>query len=288
MKLTPLGKLLLFLIGLGLVIGALYRFVPPEKQFWRAWIPGQKAAPSATTKITPGGPAPPSTPANAPGGGSWVSIPAGRFGSGENGAEVEVAGFRIQRTEVTNRDYQSFLNNCALGSDCGPRDLPTYWDDTGYLDTHADYPVVFVSWGDASAFCRYAGARLPTSVEWEKAARGSDGRLFPWGETYDPQLTNVLGADHSAKNQAPKQIPTWPVNEPRYARDGSPYGVLGLGGNVSEWTSTASPEEPNLMLVAGGSWDSWDSSDARVTHRVPKPPADRSSSVGLRCAKDGA
>jgi len=289
MKLTPLGKLLFFLIGLGLVVGALYRFVPPEKQFWRAWISGKKAAPkSATTPTSPGTPSTsPSTP-GAPGGAAWVAIPAGSFPAGENGAETDVAGFRIQRTEVTNRDYGAFLNACAQGSECGPRDLPSYWDDTGYLDTHADYPVVFVAWGDASAYCRYVNARLPTAIEWEKAARGGDGRLFPWGETFDAQLTNVLGSERrDEKNKAAKQIPTWPVTEARYGRDGSPYGVLGMGGNVSEWTSTPSPDEPNLMLVAGGSWDSWDSSDARVTHRVPKPPTDRSSSVGLRCAKDG-
>lgn len=290
MKLTPLGKLLFFLIGLGLVVGALYRFVPPERQFWRAWLGGKKAAPgttSTTTSTTPGT-TPSSTARPSAAGAGWVSIPAGRFAAGEDGAEAELAGFRIQRAEVTNRDYQAYLNACAQGSDCGPRDLPVYWDDTGYLDTHADYPVVFVSWGDASAYCRFAGARLPSSLEWEKAARGGDGRLFPWGETFDAQLTNILGTEHhDEKNKAPKQIPTWSTADARYARDGSPHGVLGMGGNVSEWTSTASPEEPNLMLVAGGSWDSWDGNDARVTHRVPKPPTDRSSSVGVRCAKDG-
>jgi iron(II)-dependent oxidoreductase len=287
MKLTPLGKLLFFLIGLGLIVGALYRFVPPEKQFWRAWISGQKAAPATPGRTTTPPMATTTTPPGAASAG-WVAIPAGRFRAGEDGSEVDVAAFRIQRAEVSNRDYQAFLNACAVGSDCGPRDLPSYWDDTGYLDTHQEHPVVFVSWGDASAYCRYAGGRLPSSLEWEKAARSGDGRLFPWGETFDAQLTNILGAErHDEKNKAPKQIPTWPTGDPRYGRDGSPYGVLGMGGNVSEWTSSASPQEPNLMLVAGGSWDSWDGNDARVTHRVPKPPTDRSSSLGIRCAKDG-
>jgi formylglycine-generating enzyme required for sulfatase activity len=292
MKLTPLGKALFFLVGLGLVVGALYRFVPPEKQFWRAWFAGKKGVPASTsTSQTKSGPGtvtntPPASTASAASG--WMAIPAGSFGAGESGAPAETGAFRIQRTEVTNREYQAFLNACAMGSDCGPRDLPMYWDDTGYLDTHADYPVVFVSWGDASAYCRFVGGRLPTSLEWEKAARGTDGRLFPWGESFDAQLTNILGSEHAKKNDAPKQIPTWAVSDARYARDGSPFGVLGMGGNVSEWTSSSSPEEPNLMLVAGGSWDSWDGNDARAIHRVPKPPTDRSSSVGLRCAKDGA
>src|SRR4029453_9938095 len=245
MKLTPLGKALFFLIGLGLVVGALYRFVPPEKQFWRAWLSGKKSPTSSPTTSTSPSTSTPVTTSTHPSSTStagWVAIPAGRFAAGENGAETDVAAFRIQRTEVTNPDYQAFLNRCAMGSDCGPRDLPTYWDDTGYLDTHADYPVVFVSWGDATAYCRFAGGRLPNTVEWEKAARGADGRLFPWGETFDGQLTNILGAEHhDQKNQAPKQIPTWPTSDARYGRDGSPFGVLGMGGNVSEWTSSPSP-----------------------------------------------
>jgi formylglycine-generating enzyme required for sulfatase activity len=76
------------------------------------------------------------------------------------------------------------------------------------------------------------------------------------------------------------------VTDSRYARDASPFGVLGMAGNVSEWTASASEDEPDLMLVAGGSWDSWELNDARTFHRLPKPPTDRSSSVGFRCASD--
>jgi iron(II)-dependent oxidoreductase len=281
MKLTPLGKTLLFFIGLGLIVTALYRFVPREKQFWRQWM---KKGPS-TTATTPGAShttRPSDGPSTAAG---WVSIPGGRFLAGASGTESEVSAFRIQRSEVTNREYAAFLAGCAVGSDCGPRELPAYWDDTGYLDTHADYPVVFVSWGDASAFCRWQNARLPTAREWEKAARGDDGRAFPWGEALDAGQVNILGSERRGeKARAPKQIASWAVSDSRYARDASPYGVLGMGGNVSEWTASASEEEPDLMLVAGGSWDSWDLNDARTFHRIPKPPTDRSSSVGFRCA----
>ncbi len=74
------------------------------------------------------------------------------------------------------------------------------------------------------------------------------------------------------------------MTESRYGRDQSAYGVLGMAGNVSEWTATASEEEPDLRYAAGGSWDSWELSDARVYHRIPKNPNDRSSSLGFRCA----
>ena len=203
--------------------------------------------------------------------------------------QVDVPAFRIQRREVTNGEYEAFLRECPVGATCGPRDLPSYWDDQAYLETRRDHPVVFVSWGDASAYCRWLGARLPALREWEKAARGADGRSFPWGEVLDPQQVNILGADRrEEKNRAPKQIPTWAVSDAQYARDASPYGVLGMAGNVSEWTATASPDEPDLMMAAGGSWDSWDLSDARTHNAIPKRPNDRSSSLGFRCAANAS
>jgi formylglycine-generating enzyme required for sulfatase activity len=293
MKLTPLGKALVFVVGLGIVLTALYKFMPPDKQPWRRWfghgavsVPGAPASPGSST-------APPGTPASAaatpaastPGSDSaWVTIPGGTFKAGESQTEVDVPAFRIHRHEVTNGEYRAFLAACPTGSACGPKEQPSYWEDAAYVETHLDYPVVFVSWGDASAFCRWAGGRLPAAREWEKAARGTDGRSFPWGEVLDPSQVNILGAEkHDQKNQAAKQIPTWAVTDPRYARDASPYGVLGMAGNVSEWTSSASEDEPNLMLAAGGSWDSWEFNDGRTYFRIGKNPTDRSSSLGLRC-----
>jgi iron(II)-dependent oxidoreductase len=306
MKLTPLGKALVFLIGLGLVLTAVYRFVPADKQPWRNWFGGDTSAASETadadgeTNSDPAAnnrrssDAAPTSPspspkedqtASAPSSEEWLEIPGGMFQTGADQNEVEVPAFRIQRTEVTNGQYEEFLNECGQGSGCGPRELPSYWEDQSYLETRRDHPVVFVSWGDASAYCRWKGGRLPTALEWERAARGDDGRSFPTGGALDPAGVNILGSDRrDEKNRAPKQIPTWGIEESQYAEDRSPYGVLGLAGNVSEWTASASEEEPDLRLAAGGSWDSWDLNDGRVYHRLPKNPADRSSSLGFRCA----
>lgn len=287
MKLTPLGKLLLFLIGLGLVGTAVYRFVPPDRLPWNR----PQSAPS-TERQSPRTESPraeerPKTTERAESSSApWISISGGLFAAGADQAEIDVPGFAIERTEVTNGRFAEFLEACPRGSACGPRELPSYWEDRAYLSSHRDHPVVFVAWNDAANFCRWAGGRLPTAVEWEKAARGTDGRAYPTGNVLDPATVNILGADrHDEKNQAAKQIPTWPVSDARYARDRSPFGVLGMAGNVSEWTASASEEEPDLRLVAGGSWDSWELADGRTYNRIPKAPSDRSSSLGFRCAK---
>ncbi|MEO7793448.1 MAG: SUMF1/EgtB/PvdO family nonheme iron enzyme [Thermoanaerobaculia bacterium] len=290
MKLTPLGKLLLFLIGLGLVGTAVYRFVPPEQLPWNR----PKAAPGAETRPESrqdAKPAESSTPApataeKAASNQPWIRIPAGLFAAGTDQTEIDVPAFSIERTEVTNGRYAEFLEACPRGSACGPRELPSYWEDRSYLSGHGENPVVFVAWNDAANFCRWSGGRLPTAVEWEKAARGTDGRSYPTGNVLDPATVNILGADrHDEKTGAAKQIPTWPVTDSHYARDKSPYGVLGMAGNVSEWTASASEDEPDLRLVAGGSWDSWELADGRTYNRIPKSPTDRSSSLGFRCAK---
>lgn len=306
MKLTPLGKFMLFLIGLGLVLTALHRFLPPELSSWDKLLarvrggadtgssraatqttssPGASSSTSASTSSS----ATPASSAAVPPSvrNDWVKIPGGMFRSAA-GESVDVSTFALERTEVTNAEYARYLESCPVGAACGPRDLPTYWDDAAYLDSHRDHPVVALSWGDAAAYCQSLGGRLPTAIEWEKAAAGSEGRAYPGGSTLDRASVNLLGPDHhDEKARAAKQIATWPVSDPRYARDSSQYGVLGLAGNVSEWTSSASPDEPDLRLVAGGSFDSWDVTDARADHVLPKSPSDRSTSVGVRCARSG-
>ena len=217
----------------------------------------------------------------------WITIPAGEFRSGEAGLAVTLPAFRIQRTEVTNRQYASFVAQCPMGDLCGPRTLPSYWDDAAYLAGAQDQPVVFVSWVDAAAFCAWAGGALPAAQEWEKAARGTDGRTYPTGEAIPPGAVNILGPEGRAARRAAaaRQIPTWAVSDARYARDRSAFGVLGMTGNVSEWTATPAGSRGELRLVAGASWDSWESADAIVHQTLPKRTSDASSSLGFRCTK---
>ncbi len=289
MKLTALGKLLLFAVGLALVGTAIYKFGPHDLRerlhaYRKDAIATANRKPQDTRTTEPvRREEEPRTAASD----GWVEIPAGAYLSGSERSTTTLAAFRIQKTEVTNAAYARFLEECPVGDICGPRDLPSYWDDPAYLARAADLPVVFVSWSDATAYCRWTKARLPSAKEWEKAARGADDRPFPSGAAIDPEAVNILGAENrERKADAPRQIPAWAVSDPRYALDRSPFGVLALSGNASEWTATAATEEPGLRYAAGGSWDSWDLSDAKVYHRLPKDPSDRSSSLGFRCAAD--
>lgn len=289
MKFTPLGKLLLFLVGLAILATAVKLYVPKDKLPWpkKSSRPESRPDNNTDTQIARQperreAPPPPPPKSNDP----WVRIPGGLFASGAEATEIDIPAFSIHRTEVTNGQYAAFLEACPKGSACGPKELPSYWEDKPYVVRFAQLPVVFVSWNEASAYCRWAGGRLPTALEWEKAARGTDGRAYPTGDLLEPADVNILGTQRrDEKGAAPKQIASWAVDAAKYARDKSPYGVLGMAGNASEWTASASPDEPDLRLAAGGSWDSWELSDGRTYHRLPKDPNDRSSSLGFRCAR---
>jgi len=126
----------------------------------------------------------------------------------------DVARFQIDRFEVTNAQYRAFV--AATGHRAAEfHDDPEFSQD--------DQPVTGVRWADAKAFCSWAGKRLPTEVEWEKAARGESGRAYPWG-------AQAQGANANVGSQAPMPVQA-------FAADNSPYDVRGMAGNVSEWVS---------------------------------------------------
>jgi iron(II)-dependent oxidoreductase len=151
-----------------------------------------------------------------------------------------VKGFYIDRYEVTEAQYLTFLN--ATGS----TKVPGYWREAGrpgrYPEGMADYPVSDIDWFDADAYCRWAGKRLPTEIEWEKAARGTDGRIWPWGNRFEAGLANTLetSADwKSPEGQARYEIKGWKSPVGSHREDVSPYGVYDMAGNVREWTASA-------------------------------------------------
>jgi eukaryotic-like serine/threonine-protein kinase len=227
-----------------------------------------------------------------------VEVPGGPFVRGsERGAAderpvrlVEVSAFAIDRLEVTNARYRA----CVEAGACTPPALLTSRGRARYfLETAFDgFPVVFVSWHQAEAFCRFAGGRLPTEAEWEKTARGPapDRREYPWGDQPpDCRRANFGGAAGCVGD----------TDRAGARPDGaSQYGALDLAGNVWEWVAdwydprayqrgpTRAPGGPaagSLKVMRGGCWDSGASS-LRVSCRRAELPAAWADQVGFRCA----
>jgi serine/threonine-protein kinase len=215
--------------------------------------------------------------------GDMMLVPGGPAIVGLNSVTRDVAGFYIDKTEVSNRAYAEF---CKLTHCAAPAGAP-------------DEPVVNVSFEDASKFAKWAGKRLPTEDEWEKAARGSNGFQYPWGNIPDATRANVKD-----NPQSPHKL--MPVNS--FPAGKSPYGALNMCGNAWEWTSTALKPEPAALegalhdpslspplrlddafyAVKGGSFQRNLVGDDRVPMNDAAATVSRTRSpdIGFRCAKD--
>ncbi len=179
---------------------------------------------------------------------SMVVIPAGEFTLGSQNGHADEApqraiyleGYEIDRYEVTNAQYRRYLRMSGGG-------LFRNWLSTGFKTEHADWPVTGVSWLEASAYCDWAGKRLPSEAEWEKACRGPDGNAYPWGNKWQPERANTgiqgsaywpstleeiwsLLENGSAGEDYPRPQPVG-----SYLQGASGYGVLDMAGNASEW-----------------------------------------------------
>jgi formylglycine-generating enzyme required for sulfatase activity len=191
--------------------------------------------------------------------------------------KVFVKSFQIDRHEVTNREYLRFV--MATG-----HHPPPNWQGGMYVGGKDEFPVLFVSYDDAVAYARWAGKRLPTAMEWEKASRGTDGRVFPWGNSFDPykastadsDLASILGALCSVNSANRVEIAPGDV---------SPYGVHDMGGNVREWTSSSPEGNPSLKILKGASWVDLHV-NARAAHVEYVPYNALSHIIGFRCVKD--
>jgi formylglycine-generating enzyme required for sulfatase activity len=193
-----------------------------------------------------------------------VEIPAGEFVMGDERRRVRTGAFHIARYPVTNLQYWRFVANTG-------HDPPTHWTGGTYPVEKALHPVVYVSWHDAVAYAEWAGKRLPTEEEWEKTARGTDGREHPWGD-WEEGRCNAREAGIGD---------TTPVGQ--YSPGGdSPYGCADMAGNVWEWT--ASPWEPGSArrVLRGGSWSRY-RGYARCTYRFRFSPNYSYDDVGFRC-----
>jgi len=207
--------------------------------------------------------------------------------------ELTTDAFTITIMPVTNRQYADFV--AATGHRVPDID-PASWRASGLTQPYAltrrhawadgripadreAHPVVLVSRGDAEAYARWLSLRtgtnwrLPTEAEWEKAARGSDGRRFPWGDAYDPARLN----SHDAG-----PYDTMPVG--RYPDGTSPYGLLDASGQVYEWTATRAG--PGRAVVKGGSWDDRGCGVCRPAARHARPDTLRHILIGFRVVRD--
>lgn len=198
---------------------------------------------------------------------------------------VSLGAFFIDRHEVTTGDYAEFLKSAK-------RPAPDHWAE-GSQAQHAQKPVIGVTWDDAVAYCKAKGKRLPTEAEWEKAARGIDGRRYPWGN--DRAILSWANFDKCCVWVGYSLLTAVGSLE----KGASPYGAQDMAGNVREWVqdwydersyaaspkkNPAGPDKGTEKVVRGGSWLHL-ATGLRATAREKWDPAARSTSVGIRCAK---
>jgi formylglycine-generating enzyme required for sulfatase activity len=246
---------------------------------------------------------------------SMVFIPAGNFTLGDDripgarpGRRAYLDAFFIDRYEVSNARYEAFVKATGRRAPYVHENWAAIYN--WFKDTHptglGETPVVLVTWKDADAFCRWAGLRLPSEYEWEKAARGSNGRLYPWGNTWDSRLTNVVSRisgplstvrdwdEFEAGWTGSKKPEIHPIGS--YPRDRSVYGVMDMAGNVSEWVAgrfvpyegAVQSDSPafgkKYRLARGNSWGNRDYSTSLAV-RYPYEEERVDSVIGIRCAR---
>lgn len=216
-------------------------------------------------------------------------VPAGEFTMGSNANidekpmhQVYLDAFWIDQTEVTNKQYIACVD---AGKCVPPTPSESYWRFDQYygVSEFDDYPIIFVNWYSAKTYCEWVGRRLPTEAEWEKAARGTNANLYPWGdETASEHYVNFDSSGITEVGSFPDGM--------------SVYGMLDMAGNVIEWVSSLYkpyPYYPNdgredlessgLRVVRGGSWDDF---PHYITSAIRNryDPATSTYDLGFRCA----
>jgi formylglycine-generating enzyme required for sulfatase activity len=203
-----------------------------------------------------------------------IEVPQGEFPFGPERTMTRLDRFFIDRLEVTNEEYRRFVRETG-------HPVPLHWIEGRVPEGQETYPVTFVSFADASAYAKWAGKRLPTEAEWEKAAGGPDGLAYPWGREFEPGRANIMLSLDDVMNAPGLQ------SVGSFSTGASTYGAEDMIGNVLEWTSSwFDSEARNVRVLKGGAW-SLGREDGRITARYGFfSPETRNEVIGFRCAAD--
>jgi sulfatase modifying factor 1 len=237
--------------------------------------------------------------------GSVVQVPAGKFLRGSNAEDLDerpqhqlyLDAFEIDKYEVTNVQYHRFLELSRRNAPqlwpgryvhLAPERNPN-WHDGIYPPGEATYPAAGITWQNAADYCAWVGKRLPSEAEWEKAARATDGRTYPWGDAWDASNANTS----ETGLRYPQPVGSYPSGA-------SPYGALDMAGNVWEWVADLydreyyshaperNPQGPpsgtGERILRGGAWDS-SPAQARASYRNATHFFGPNFRVGFRCAR---
>ena len=245
-----------------------------------------------------GGQGPPygKTWTNPKDGSEMVYVPAGTFKMGSNEEDNEkpihdasLGSFYIGKYEVTNKQFKKFVDanpqwgKGRVDSKYASKYYLKHWNGDTYPSDKADHPVVYVDWHQSIGYCSWVGKRLPTEAEWEKAARGTDGRTYPWGNEWDANKANA------SRGKGTAQVGSFDTAK-------SPYGTYDMAGNVWEWTQDwysetyysrspihdpTGPASGSLKVIRGGAWSSVQQ-ECRTVNRATSLPGTRHHNTGFR------
>jgi formylglycine-generating enzyme required for sulfatase activity len=228
-------------------------------------------------------------PDNAP----MMFVPAGDFTMGSEDFDNEepihtvyLDAFWMDKFEVTNALYKKCVDagKCTRPNQTSSSTRGSYYGDASF----DNYPVIYVDWNQAKMYCEWVGKRLPTEAEWEKAARGTDGRVYSWGNTFDASKLNSAEGNKGDTTQVGA-----------YSSGASPYGIMDLSGNVWEWVADwygenyymssprnnpTGPSSGSARVLRGGSWD-FGLQSSRTANRVRDTVSNSGDDVGFRCAR---
>ena len=252
--------------------------------------PAKTVAPTSTNIVLALFPT--AAPAPAAGEAEMAEVPAGPATIGSNDGsrnetpvrQVDLPAYMIDKFEVTNAQYDQFTKATGYQTEVEKAGANKSWRSF-FTPDRVDHPVVKMTYADANAFCAWAGKRLPTEEEWEKAARGTDQRAFPWGDLWDVGKANIKQSGIRGT-----------VAVGSYPTGASPFGVEDLSGNVSEWTSSPFVGYPGstyrdaqyrqeARVTRGGGWFD-DQKQIRTSARNGAVQSTANDDLGFRCAAD--